>query len=329
MKAVLCKAFGPPETLALEDVEAPALAPGSIRIAVAAAGVNFPDLLLIEGKYQVRPPFPFSPGLECAGTVAELGPGVAGPAPGTRVLAFLSHGCMAEEVVAPAECVIPIPDAMPFDVAAAFPVVYATSYHALVGRGALAEGETLLVQGAAGGVGLSAVEIGKRLGATVIAAASSDEKLSLAREHGADHLINYRTEDLRERVKAVTDGRGADVIYDPVGGDIFDASMRCIAWNGRLLVIGFASGRIAEAKTNIVLLKEISVVGVAWGAFSKRDSAANRAYFDDLFRWYEAGALKPRVSRRLPLEDAAMALDAFRSRSVVGKQVLTVERPGG
>ena len=329
MKAVLCKAFGQPETLAFEDVEAPALEPGSVRIAVHAVGVNFPDLLLIEGKYQVRPPFPFSPGLECAGTVAELGPGVEGPAPGTRVLAYMSYGCMAEEVVVPAECVIPIPDAMPFDVAAAFPVVYGTSYHALVGRAALAEGETLLVQGASGGVGLSAVEIGKRLGAMVIAAASSDEKLELARDHGADHFVNYRTEDLRERVKALTDGRGADVIYDPVGGDIFDTSMRCIAWNGRLLVIGFASGRIAEAKTNIILLKEISVVGVAWGAFAQRDRAANRAYFDDLFRWYEEGALKPRISRRLPLAEAPAALQGFQSRSVVGKQVLTVERPGG
>ena len=329
MKAVVCKAFGPPETLAFEDVEAPALTPGSVRIAVHAVGVNFPDLLLIEGKYQVRPPFPFSPGMECAGIVTECGPGVDAPAPGTRVLAYLSHGGMAEEVVAPAECVIPIPGAMPFDAAAAFPVVYATGYHALVGRAALAEGETLLVQGASGGVGLSAVEIGKRLGATVIAAASSDEKLGLAQAHGADHLVNYRTEDLRERVKALTGGRGADVIYDPVGGDIFDTSMRCIAWNGRLLVIGFASGRIAEAKTNIILLKEISVVGVAWGAFAQRDSAANRAYFDDLFSWYEEGALKPLVSRHLPLADAPAALDGFRNRSVVGKQVLTVERPEG
>ena len=329
MKAVLCRAFGPPETLAVEAVDPPALGPGAVRIAVHAVGVNFPDLLLIEGKYQVRPPFPFSPGLECAGIVTECAPGVAAPVPGTRVLAFLSHGCMAEEVVAPAARVIPIPDAMPFDVAAAFPVVYGTSYHALVGRAALAEGETLLVLGAAGGVGLSAVEIGKRLGATVIAAASSDEKLALARDHGADHAVNYRAEDLRERVKALTDGRGADVIYDPVGGDVFDASMRCIAWNGRLLVIGFASGRIAEAKTNIVLLKEISVVGVAWGAFSGRDPAANRAYFTDLFRWYEAGALKPLVSRRLPLAAAPAALEAFRTRSVLGKQVLMVEQPGG
>ncbi len=329
MKAVLCKAFGPPETLAFEDVEAPALTPGSVRIAVHAVGVNFPDLLLIEGKYQVRPPFPFSPGLECSGVVTECGLGVDAPAPGTRVLAYMSYGGMAEEVVAPAECVIPIPDAMPFDVAAAFPVVYGTSFHALVGRAALAEGETLLVQGASGGVGLSAVEIGKRLGATVIAAASSDEKLELARDHGADHFVNYRIEDLRERVKTLTDGRGADVIYDPVGGDIFDTSMRCIAWNGRLLVIGFASGRIAEAKTNIILLKEISVVGVAWGAFAQRDRAANRAYFDDLFRWYEEGALKPRISRRLPLAKAPAALQGFQSRSVVGKQVLTVARPGG
>ena len=326
MKAVICGAFGPPETLAFETVDPPALGPGEVRIAVAAVGVNFPDLLLIEGKYQIRPPFPFSPGLECAGTVTELGPGADGPAPGTRVLAYRPHGCMAEEIVAPAECVIPIPDSMPFDAAAAFPVVYGTGYHALAGRAALAEGETLLVTGASGGVGLSAVEIGKRLGATVIAAASSDEKLALAEAHGADHLVHYRSEDMRERVKALTDGRGADVIYDPVGGDIFDASMRCIAWNGRLLVIGFASGRIAEARTNIVLLKEMSVVGVAWGAFAFRNSEANRAYFAELLRWYEARALRPRISRRLPLAEAPAALEAFRTRSVVGKQVLTVER---
>ena len=329
MRAVICRAFGPPETLAVETVDPPELGPGEVRIAVAAVGVNFPDLLLIEGKYQVRPPFPFSPGLECAGTVTELGPDAEGPAPGTRVLAYCSHGCMAEEVVTPADTVIPIPDAMPFDVAAAFPVVYGTGYHALVSRAALTEGETLLVLGASGGVGLSAVEIGKRLGANVIAAASSDEKLTLAQEHGADHLVNYGSEDLRERVKALTGGRGADVIYDPVGGDLFDKSMRCIAWNGRLLVIGFASGRIAEARTNVVLLKEMSVVGVAWGAFAFRDPAANRAYFDELFRWYEAGALSPRISRCLPLEEAPAALEAFQARSVVGKQVLTVEQPGG
>ena len=329
MKAVLCKAFGPPGTLAVESVDPPALAPGTVRIAVAAVGVNFPDLLLIEGKYQVRPPFPFSPGLECAGIVSECGPGVHEPAPGTRVMAFLSHGGMAEEVVAPAECVTPIPAAMPFDAAAAFPVVYGTGHHALVGRGALAGGEVLLVHGAGGGVGLSAVEIAKRLGATVIAAASSDQKLALAREHGADHLVNYRTGDLRAEVKALTDGRGADVIYDPVGGDVFDASMRCIARNGRLLVIGFASGRIADAKTNIVLLKEISIVGVAWGSFASRDPAANRANMAELLRWYEAGALRPRISRRLPLEQAAEALEAFQSRSAVGKQVLMVEGRDG
>ena len=329
MKAVLCRAFGPPETLAVETVDPPALGPGEVRIAVAAVGVNFPDLLLIEGKYQVRPPFPFSPGLECAGTVTEIGSDAEGPPPGTRVLAYCSYGCMAEQVVTPAGTVIPIPDSMPFDVAAAFPVVYGTGYHALAGRAALAEGETLLVLGASGGVGLSAVEVGKQLGATVIAAASSDQKLALAQEHGADHLVNYGAEDLRERVKALTGGRGADVIYDPVGGDLFDTSMRCIAWNGRLLVIGFASGRIAEAKTNIVLLKEMSVVGVAWGAFAFKDPAANRAYFAELLRWYEAGALNPLVSRRLPLEEAATALQAFQTRSVVGKQVLTVERSGG
>lgn len=328
VKAVLCKAFGPPAALAVETVEPPSLAPGSVRIAVHAVGVNFPDLLLVEGKYQLRPPFPFSPGLECAGTVIEIGGDVEDVAVGARVLAFRPYGCMAEQVAAPASAVVAIPKAMPFDAAAAFPVVYGTGYHALVARAALAPGETLLVHGASGGVGLSAVEIGKRLGATVIATASSDEKLAHVQAHGADHLVNTRGEDMRARVKALTDGRGADVIFDPVGGDVFDESMRCIAWRGRLLVIGFASGRIAEARTNLVLLKECSVVGVAWGSFAERDPAANRAYFAELLRWYEAGAVKPHISRRLPLAEAPAALDAFRSRQVVGKQVLTVERPG-
>ena len=329
MRAVLCKAFGPPAALAVETVDPPPLAPGAVRIAVHAVGVNFPDLLLVEGKYQLRPPFPFSPGLECAGTVIEVGGDVTDVAVGARVLAFRPYGCMAEQVAVPASAVVAIPESMPFDAAAAFPVVYGTGYHALVARAALAPGETLLVHGASGGVGLSAVEIGKRLGATVIATASSDEKLALAQAHGADHLVNTRSEDIRARVKALTDGRGADVIFDPVGGDVFDESMRCIAWHGRLLVIGFASGRIAEARTNLVLLKECSVVGVAWGAFAERDPAANRAYLAALLRWYEAGAVKPHVSRRLPLAEAPAALDAFRSRRVVGKQVLTVERPEG
>ena len=327
MKAVLCKAFGPPAALAVETVDPPSLAPGSVRIAVHAVGVNFPDLLLVEGKYQLRPPFPFSPGLECAGTVIEIGGDVADVAVGARVLAFRPHGCMAEQVAVPASSVVAIPETMPFDAAAAFPVVYGTGYHALVGRASLAPGETLLVHGASGGVGLAAVEIGKRLGATVIATASSDEKLALARTHGAAHLVNTRGEDIRARVKTLTDGRGADVVFDPVGGDIFDESMRCIAWRGRLLVIGFASGRIAEARTNLILLKECSVVGVAWGSFAERDPAANRAYFAKLLRWHAAGALKPHVSRRLPLAEAQAALEAFRSRQVVGKQVLTVEQP--
>ena len=327
MKAVLCKAFGPPAALAVETVDPPSLAPGSVRIAVHAVGVNFPDLLLVEGKYQLRPPFPFSPGLECAGTVIEIGSDVADVAVGARVLAFRPYGCMAEQVVVPASSVVAIPKTMPFDAAAAFPVVYGTGYHALVGRASLAPGETLLVHGASGGVGLAAVEIGKRLGATVIATTSSDEKLALARTHGAAHLVNTRGEDVRARVKALTDGRGADVVFDPVGGDIFDESMRCIAWRGRLLVIGFASGRIAEARTNLILLKECSVVGVAWGSFAERDPAANRAYFAKLLRWHAAGALKPHVSRRLPLAEAQAALEAFRSRQVVGKQVLTVEQP--
>ena len=291
--------------------------------------MNFPDLLLVEGKYQLRPPFPFSPPVSNArapsSRSAATSPDVA---VGARVLAFRPYGCMAEQVGGTRF----LRRRHPGDDAVRrgrppFPWSTAPAITPWSGGAALAPGETLLVHGASGGVGLAAVEIGKRLGATVIATASSDEKLALARTHGAAHLVNTRGEDIRARVKALTDGRGADVVFDPVGGDIFDESMRCIAWRGQLLVIGFASGRIAEARTNLILLKECSVVGVAWGSFAERDPAANRAYFAELLRWYAAGALKPHVSRRLPLAEAQAALEAFRSRQVVGKQVLTVEQP--
>ncbi len=324
MKAILCTAFGPPETLKHAEIDPPTLGPDGVRIEVHAVGVNFPDLLLIEGKYQLRPPFPFVPGMECAGDVLEVGAAVTGLAVGQRVLTSMSYGCMAEEAVAPAKDVVPIPDAMPYAHGAAFPVAYGTSYHALVERAQLKAGEILVVHGAAGGVGLTAVEIGNKLGATVVATGGSDEKLKIAQQYGADHLINYRTEDLRERIKALTDGRGADVIYDPVGGDVFDISLRALAWRGRLLVIGFAAGRIAEAKTNIILLKEAHVIGVAWGAFAHRHPEANRAYMETMLGWYAEGALKPHISRTLPLAEVTDALEALRARKVVGKQVLEV-----
>lgn len=322
MKAVLCREFGAPSVLTVEEIEAPRPGPEEVRIAVRAVGVNFPDLLLVAGKYQSRPPFPFSPGIESAGEVIEVGAEVEDIRPGDRVLANHPHGGFAEEVVAPAATVYPMPETMSFEQAAAFPVAYGTGYHGLVQRGALAPGETLLVHGAGSGVGLVAVELGKLLGATVIATAGSAAKLEVAREYGADHLINYREEKIRERVKEFTAGAGADVVYDPVGGDVMDESVRCINWGGRILVIGFASGRFAEIPSNLVLIKGMSVVGVYWGSFIARNPERGRENFRVLLEWYAQGKLKPLISRRFALEEAAAALEALEARKVTGKAVL-------
>ncbi len=322
MKAVLCREFGAPSVLTVEEIEAPRPGPEEVRIAVRAVGVNFPDLLLVAGKYQARPPFPFSPGIESAGEVIEVGAEVEDIRPGDRVLANHPHGGFAEEVVAPAATVYPMPENMSFEQAAAFPVAYGTGYHGLVQRGALAPGETLLVHGAGSGVGLVAVELGKLLGATVIATAGSAVKLEVAREYGADHLINYREEKIRERVKEFTAGAGADVVYDPVGGDVMDESVRCINWGGRILVIGFASGRFAEIPSNLVLIKGMSVVGVYWGSFIARNPERGRENFRVLLEWYGQGKLKPLISRSFALEEAAAALEALEARKVTGKAVL-------
>lgn len=322
MKAVLCREFGAPSVLTVEEIEAPRPGPEEVRIAVRAVGVNFPDLLLVAGKYQARPPFPFSPGIESAGEVIEVGPEVEDIRPGDRVFANHSHGGFAEEVVAPAATVYPMPETMSFEHAAAFPVAYGTGYHGLVQRGALAPGETLLVHGAGSGVGLVAVELGKLLGATVIATAGSALKLEVAREYGADHLINYREEKIRERVKEFTAGAGADVVYDPVGGDVMDESVRCINWGGRILVIGFASGRFADIPSNLVLIKGMSVVGVYWGSFAARNPERNRENFRVLLDWFAQGKVKPLISRSFALEEAAAALEALEARKVTGKAVL-------
>ena len=322
MKAVLCRDFGEPSVLTVDEIEAPRPGPSEVRIAVRAAGVNFPDLLLVAGKYQVRPPFPFSPGIESAGEVIEVGPEVEDLRPGDRVLANHPHGGFAEEVVAPAATVYPMPENMSFEHAAAFPVAYGTGYHGLVQRGSLAPGETLLVHGAGSGVGLVAVELGKLLGATVIATAGSAAKLEVARQYGADHLINYREEKIREQVKELTAGAGADVIYDPVGGDVMDESVRCINWGGRILVIGFASGRFAAIPTNLVLIKGFSVVGVYWGSFTARNPERGRENFQVLLEWYAQGKLKPLIWRSFALEEAAAALEALQERKVTGKAVL-------
>lgn len=297
---------------------------GQVKIAVHAAGLNFPDTLMVAGKYQVKPPLPFSPGMECAGVVMEVGAGVSEVKTGDRVMASPGIGAMAEEVIAPAAGTFRIPDSMSFEQAAGFPVTYGTTYYALVDRARLKPGEVLMVHGAAGGVGSNAVEIGKILGATVIATAGSDAKLEVARGYGADHTINYSTESIKDRTRALTLDRGADVIFDPVGGDVFDESLRCIAPEGRLLVIGFASGRIPSAPANLMLLKDASLVGVFWGGFTKRDPGRNRANFESMFRWFEAGKLHPPVSKVFPLEAVPQAMNALLSRQATGKLVICV-----
>ena len=323
MKAVLCKEWGGPETLAFGDVEPPSPGPGEIKVAVKAAGVNFADTLMIAGTYQVKPPFPFVPGLEVAGEVIGCGEGVSRVRPGDRVMGFARHGCFAEEAVVEEMAAVPLAPEIDDITAAAMPVVYGTSHVGLTYRAGLKPDETLLVLGAAGGVGLSAVEIGRAVGATVIAAASSTEKLALAETHGAHHLVNYAEEDLRERVKALTDGRGADVIFDPVGGDAFDAAMRCIAWEGRILVIGFASGRIPQAACNIVLVKNISIVGFPWGAYAGHNPELLRDSLAELVSWHTEGKVNPHVSHVLPLAEAGQALELLMTRRSTGKVVLS------
>jgi NADPH:quinone reductase len=323
MKAVRCRAWGPPDTLRLEEVESPSLQPHQVRIRVRAAGVNFADTLMVGGNYQVKPAFPFTPGLEAAGEIIETGAAVDGLQAGQRVLAaLLWGGGYSEEIVLDAAAVVPIPAAMDFVTAAAFPVAYGTSHFALTHRGHLQPGETLLVLGAAGGVGLTAVEIGKILGARVIAAAGGDEKLAVARSRGADALVDYRTESIRDRVRALTDGKGADVVFDPVGGDAFDQALRAVNWEARMLVIGFAGGRIQAVPANLILVKNISVIGVVWGAQAERDPALISRYLAELLRWWGAGRLKPLVAKTFPLAEAAAAMNALLSRQYAGKIVL-------
>jgi len=324
MKAVLCKAYGPPDSLVIEDVASPIPGPGEAVISVKAASVNFPDVLIIENKYQVKPPLPFSPGSEVSGIVKAVGDGVTNVKTGDRVMAITGYGAFAEEVKTEARRMLPIPPKMDFPTAAAFGLTYATSEHALVDRGALQPGETLLVLGAAGGVGLAAIEIGKILGARVIACASTDEKLAVCRQHGADETINYATEDLRERIKALTNGNGADVVYDPVGGAYTELALRSIAWRGRLLVVGFAAGEIPKIPLNLTLLKGCSIVGVFWGDFARREPGHFAAAMTRLGAWYAQGKLKPHVSETFPLERAADALKLMAARKATGKVVLEV-----
>ncbi len=325
MKAVVCREWSGPEALRIEEVEAPPLSARAVRIRVHAAGVNFADTLMIAGKYQVKPAFPFTPGLEVAGEAVEIGSGVGHLQPGQRVLAFLrSGGGYAEEVVVDADAAVPIPDAMDFVTAAGFPVVYGTSHFALTYRGRLKPGETLLVLGAAGGVGLTAVEIGKQLGARVIAAAGGADKLAVARDRGADEVIDYRRENIRDRVRELTGGLGADVVFDPVGGDAFDQALRAVNWEARMLVIGFASGRIQSVPANLILVKNISVIGVVWGAQAERDPVLISRNLADLLDWWEAGKLRPHIAATFPLAATGAAMQALLSRRHSGKIVVEV-----
>jgi NADPH2:quinone reductase len=322
MKAVLCRELGGPEVLSVGEIDAPEPGPGEVRIAIHAAGVNFADTLMLRGKYQEKPPLPFSPGMEAAGVVDALGEGVDGFAVGDRVMAMLGWGGFAEAGVSKIDRTIRMPDSMSMVDGAAFPVVYGTSHVALAHRAHLQAGETLLVHGAAGGVGYSAVQIGKAMGATVIGTARGADKLEVAREAGADHVFDYSETDIRDTVLELTDGKGADVIYDPVGGDVFDASLRCIAWEGRILIIGFAAGRIPEIPANRLLLKSASAVGVFWGAYRLHNSEVIGQSFEELFRMYDAGKLKPRISKEYQLEEAAQAYADLENRKVVGKAVV-------
>jgi NADPH2:quinone reductase len=323
MRAILCKEYGPPEALVFEEVASPRPGPGEVVLTTKAAAVNFPDVLIIQNKYQVKPPLPFSPGSEMSGIVKEVGEGVTRVRPGDRVLAFTTYGAFAEEVKTQESRLLPIPEGMDFPTASAFILTYGTSDHALSDRGALKAGETLLVLGAAGGVGLAAVDIGKAIGARVIACASTDEKLAVCRQHGADETINYAAEDLRERIKALTGGRGVDVVYDAVGGAYTEPALRSIAWRGRLLVVGFAAGEIPKIPLNLTLLKGCAIVGVFWGEFTKREPAVFADRVRQLGRWFAEGKLKPHVSATLPLARAAEALQLMAARKVTGKIVLT------
>ena len=324
MKAVLCEAFGPAENLALAEVASPELKPGHVIVDIQSCALNFPDVLMVEGKYQSLPPFPFTPGGEFAGTVSQVAPDVSQWQVGDGVFAGCGHGAMAEQISVAASALRAKPQGMSFAKASGISTTYGTSNYALKQRADLQPGETLLVLGAAGGVGLAAVELGKAMGARVIAAASSPEKLEVARQAGADDLIDYSDGELKEKVKALTEGRGADVIYDPVGGPLFDQCMRCINWNGRVLVVGFVGGDIPKVPTNLVLLKNCQVVGVFYGAFSARFPADNEQNFAELIEMFAVGKLHAVVGAEYPLTDYVEALNCLSQRRAVGKIVVNI-----
>jgi NADPH2:quinone reductase len=320
-KAVVCRELGPPERLRLETFPPAPLAQGEVRVAIHAAGINFPDILMAAGEYQLKPELPFTPGVEAAGEVSEVSGGAAGVAVGDRVIVKMRHGAYADEAVVAPSQLTPLPSTFDYAEGATFLAAHGTAYHALIDRGQVKPREVLLVHGAGGGVGLAAVEIGKMLGATVIAAASSEEKLAVARARGADHGVLYPREPFRDAVKRITDGRGADVVFDPVGGEIFENSLRCIAWGARILVIGFTGG-IALARTNLVLIKGASVLGVRAGESVRRTPALGEARLKALTEWADAGKIRPNVSHRLPLENYAQGMRLLIDRKAIGRVAL-------
>jgi NADPH2:quinone reductase len=326
MRAILCRTLGDPSLLTLEELPSPVPGPGELRIAVRAAGVNFADSLVTAGKYQEKPALPFVPGFELAGVVAEIGAGVAGFRQGDRVMALAGSGGYAEEAVVAADGVFKIPDSMSFEAAAGFPIAYGTSHGALDWRARLQPGEILLVHGAAGGVGLTAVEIGKAMGATIIATASSPAKLEIARSRGADWLIDSSAENVAVRIKELLGRRRVDVAYDPVGGEAFQASLGTIAWEGRILVIGFAGGTVPQIPANILLVKNCSVLGFYWSSYRTRRPDLLRQSLETLLGWVAAGRLQPLVGETLPLDRAVEAIGRIKARQVTGKLVLTTAR---
>ena len=324
MKALLCDTFGPPENLILKEVADLVPAQGQVRIATEACGVNFPDTLIIENKYQFKPDLPFAPGGEVTGIVDAVGDGVSQDLMGQPVMCMTLSGGFAEQTLCKAEDLIARPSFMPSTVAAGFTMTYGTSMHALKQRAQLQAGETLLVLGAGGGVGLAAVEIAKQMNATVIAAASSAEKLNAAKDAGADHLIDYSQQDLRSALKDIVGKKGVDVVYDPVGGNMFEAALRSTAWGGRVLVVGFASGDIPKVPVNLALLKGCSIVGVFWGAFRLNYTEEDNENFKELFAWYDQGKLKPFTSKTYTLNDAPLALNDLKNRKAIGKLIIQI-----
>jgi NADPH2:quinone reductase len=323
-KAVICRELGPPESLRLESFASAPLAHGQVRVAVHAAGINFPDILMAAGEYQLKPPLPFTPGVEAAGEVIEVDAAVHGVAVGDKVIVKLRHGAYADEAVVMPSQLAALPSTFDYAEGATFLAAHGTAYHALVDRGQVQPGEVLLVHGAGGGVGLAAIEIGKLLGATVIAAASSEEKLAVEQAKGADHLVLYGREPFRDAVKRLTDGRGADVVFDPVGGEIFENSVRCIAWGARILVIGFTGG-IGLARTNLLLIKGASVLGVRAGEAVRRNPALGDTRMKALNAWAEVGKIRPNISYRLPLEDYAKAMRLLVDRKAIGRVALMMK----